>query len=99
MAAKRVRDKQIVLNHYGRACVCCGEDTFEFLTLDHKNNDGAEHRRQIAPNGIKDGSVYRWLIKNGFPPIVQTMCMNCNWAKGKYGECPHTNIRLLSFVG
>jgi hypothetical protein len=25
----------------------------------------------------------------GFPPIFQVLCMNCNFAKGKLGFCPH----------
>ena len=33
-----------VLDHYGRACSCCGETEPAFLTIDHVNNDGAEHR-------------------------------------------------------
>ena len=40
-----------VLRSYGGeapACVCCGEQTRAFLTLDHVNNGGRGHRRQRA---------------------------------------------------
>ena len=30
---------------YGSKCSCCGESESRFLTFDHINNDGAEHRR------------------------------------------------------
>lgn len=27
--------------------------------------------------------------KNKYPEGFQILCMNCNWGKGIYGECPH----------
>lgn len=45
--AYRQRIKQKVFDHYGERCACCGETERLFLTLDHVNNDGAEHRRSI----------------------------------------------------
>src|SRR5881396_3810055 len=32
---------------YGGKCACCGETTFEFLTIDHVRNDGKQHRRAL----------------------------------------------------
>jgi hypothetical protein len=89
----RARYRKAVLDHYGRRCACCGETENEFLTLDHKDNDGAEHRKVVD-----GGKFYRWLIKSGFPENFQVLCMNCNWAKGRYGECPHNRARLQSLV-
>jgi hypothetical protein len=84
-----------VLRHYsvgGRAaCACCGETTLEFLQIDHINNDGAEHRRSIGRHS-GDG-FYKWLRANDFPPGFQVLCCNCNFAKGRYGECPHERMR------
>jgi ribosomal protein L37AE/L43A len=34
-----------VLEHYGNKCTCCGETINDFLTMHHKNNNGAEHRK------------------------------------------------------
>jgi predicted restriction endonuclease len=84
---KRIRDK--VLVHYGSKCACCGETIPEFLTIDHINNDGASHRRKLLKSG---GSLYRWIIKNNFPPDLQILCWNCNCSKGHYGICPHERI-------
>lgn len=75
-----------VLNHYSdgtMACKCCAESTNQFLTIDHINNDGAAHRRATK------GHTVGWLIRNKMPVGFQILCMNCNFAKGKYGVCPH----------
>lgn len=80
-----------VINFYSNGdmnCACCGEDELTFLTIDHINNNGAEHRRNIKKN------LYDWLIQNDYPEGFQILCFNCNC--GKYrngGKCPHlTNI-------
>jgi len=75
-----------VLLAYGNVCACCGEKEEIFLAIDHVNNDGAEHRRELR--GVSSAFFYRWLKKNGFPPGFQTLCHNCNWAKSR-GGCPH----------
>jgi hypothetical protein len=84
-----------ILRHYGRggkvACACCGEATLEFLQIDHVDNDGAEHRRSIRRKSGEQ--FYKWLRSNGYPPGFQVLCCNCNFAKGRYGECPHERIR------
>lgn len=85
----RRRLKLLVLNHYSNnklQCACCGESIFEFLTIDHINNDGAEHRKNL---GITGQRFYRWLKSNNFPEGFQVLCMNCNWSKGQFGFCPH----------
>lgn len=78
-----------VLLAYGGKCICCGETIVEFLQLDHVNNDGKEHRRQIS-NGLHSGSrVYKWAKDNSYPPSLQILCGNCHNAKTHYGGCPH----------
>jgi len=85
----KTRDRKILLlEHYGKSCACCGETIFEFLTIDHINNNGAEHRRKIGRS-----ETYKWLIENNFPEGFQILCMNCNSAKGFYGKCPHENLK------
>ncbi len=91
--------KAVVFDHYGRRCVCCNEKQFEFLSIDHKNGQGAEQRRAFfARTGQQMvGCVfYRWIIKQGFPDDLQILCMNCNSAKGWYGKCPHENEQDIS---
>ena len=70
-------------------CACCGEATFEFLTIDHVNNDGAEHRR----DGVGSTSLMCWLKRNNWPDGFQVLCWNCNDGKERNGgTCPHINI-------
>lgn len=97
LRARSAEAKRLVFNEYGRACVCCGEDGESFLTIDHINNDGAEHRRRIG-----NGGLYRWLIKNEFPKDnFQTLCYNCNNSKRvNKGICAHkTGLRLVTSGG
>jgi hypothetical protein len=68
-------------------CVCCREVALEFLALDHINGGGAEHRREIGSRN--SSTMFRWARDNGYPPIFQVLCHNCNLAKGFYGQCPH----------
>lgn len=76
------------LKAYGGACGCCGETQEEFLSIDHINNDGAKHRREIGGGG--GSTIYQWLKNEGYPRGFQVLCFNCNMAKGFYGQCPHS---------
>lgn len=80
-----------VLMYYGNgkiACVCCGECEKRFMTIDHINNDGKEHRKKVRP-----GNLYAWLIRNKFPNGFQTLCFNCNSGRSlNKGICPHKQI-------
>jgi len=88
MVIKRKEWRDAVLNHYGKECACCGEINQYFLTIDHVENNGAEHRKKLnIPKG--GSSFYGWLVRNDFPKGFQTLCMNCNWGKRYYGVCPH----------
>jgi len=92
--SQRIDRKQRVIDYYGGKCLCCGEDGLSFLTIDHINEDGAEHRRGIASNfnsRVPGGDhFYRWLESNNFPDGFQTLCYNCNIGKHlNGGACPH----------
>lgn len=88
----------------GPVCACCGEVHLEFLSIDHIYGDGAEHRRDLLEErGWKGGSsqmtgahAYLWLKKNGYPPGFRVLCMNCNFAIGHFGYCPHTSTMTVS---
>jgi hypothetical protein len=77
--------REVVFEHYG-PCTCCKESNIHFLSIDHINNDGAEHRRSIGGQ-----SLYLWIIRNNFPDDLQSLCYNCNCAKqfSGLGFCPH----------
>jgi hypothetical protein len=88
---KRIKDKCFEA-YGGYVCACCGVTGELFCNLDHINNDGASHRKEM---NLTDGSTstYRWAIKNGFPPIFQVLCWNCNCAKNlNGGVCPHKDV-------
>lgn len=75
------------LNYYSNnmlECNCCKEKEIKFLSIDHINNDGAKHRKEM-----KQKNIYRWLKTNNYPEGFQVLCYNCNLSKGFYGECPH----------
>ncbi len=82
--------KFTVVEHYSKGtmkCVCCGESLFEFLTIDHINNDGAVARKV---NNRSGSSFHHWLIENKFPKGYQILCFNCNCGKNvNGGVCPH----------
>ena len=78
-----------VFNHYGGLfCACCGESHIEFLTLDHINGGGNEHRKTIGGK-----SIYEWCRQNNFPEGFQVLCMNCNFSKRFNKICPHEKER------
>lgn len=84
---KRRTLKIEVLGKYGELiCKCCLKTEIESLTLDHINGGGAAHRKTMGYKGV---GMYSWLKKNSYPPGFQILCMECNWMKGKYGQCPH----------
>ena len=87
---RSVKAKQKVFYHYSKgamACACCGENHFEFLSIDHIGGGGNYHRRKLL--GKSGTMFYDWLIKQGFPTGYQVLCFNCNQADGNFGACPH----------
>lgn len=83
------RERLKALQHYAQAntpyCRCCGEMTYEFLSLDHIHGNGGQHRKQCRAGS----AFYRWLRMDGYPEGYQVLCYNCNTAKGHHGVCPH----------
>jgi len=65
------------------ACKGCKENHFPFLTLDHINGNGKEHRQKLGSQ-----SVYNWAEKHNYPAGLQVLCFNCNMSKRKNKCCP-----------
>jgi len=80
---KRLKDN-LFEAYGGRKCACCGETRSEFLTIDHLVPAGARHHKTRCGVGL-----YRWLKKQGYPSGYRVLCMNCNFAIGHFGRCPH----------
>lgn len=83
--------KQEVIDVYGSKCLCCNCNIIDFLTIDHIDESGAEHRKKLSKNGSRSfSSFYQWLKKNNYPQEnYQVLCFNCNYAKHICGICPH----------
>ena len=86
----RLAVKKEIFDQYGNVCKCCEEARSEFLTIDHVDNNGAEHRKEI---GSGSHALYLWLRRNNFPTNFRTLCINCNFALGHSGYCPHERER------
>lgn len=84
---RRLEARRAVYDHYsgGRnRCACCNQQGELFLSIDH-----------IIP--VKESKVkrmsYEQIVKAGFPPGLQILCMNCNVGRQRNGGiCPHEKI-------
>lgn len=83
---QRWRDE--FLKEYGDKCSCCGESEKGFLTLEHLNGDGKQHRASVSRNPV---SIFIDLKKRGWPKDAYTiLCFNCNHSKFlNKGTCSH----------
>jgi hypothetical protein len=95
MKKSNLKLKRLVMDAYGGVCACCGEAELVFLTIDHIDDNGAEHRREMAAERNSNYSqagarTYRWLRDHDFPDGYQVLCANCNCGKQwNGGVCPH----------
>lgn len=85
---RKLRDE--ILQAYGNKCQCCGESRKEFLCIDHVNGGGRQERLKMSSLS----TYYRQIKTNGFPPKYRILCHNCNFARGRYGYCPHETERV-----
>jgi hypothetical protein len=94
--------KMLALNQYGGECACCGETEPVFLSIEHSDGNGAEHRRV---NGLTSGhNTYLWLYRHNFPDGFEVLCHNCNHGRHiNGGICPHQEqeqqLRLVADDG
>jgi hypothetical protein len=74
------------LDMYGRSCSCCGETIVEFLTIEHIQGRNGQGRKRSPTTDYKEA------FQSYQPDLYETLCMNCNHAKGRLGYCPHQKI-------
>lgn len=68
-----------MIEAYGGKCKICGDNHWEFLTIDHINGNGNKHRNLIGA-GMK---FYKYLKQEGWPQDeYRLLCGNCNCNKG-----------------
>ena len=70
-------------------CACCGENHYEFLSIDHINGGGDLMRRTLG-----HGNISQWLKSRDFPSGYRVLCHNCNMSLGFYGYCPHKKEKI-----
>lgn len=79
--------REEMLQAYGNCCACCGEAEPVFLTLEHKQRDGKQHRLAV---GNTSQSVLADLRRRGWPKDnYEILCFNCNRGAWALGTCPH----------
>jgi hypothetical protein len=84
------RIKKETLNHYGGKCLCCEEAHIEFLSIDHINGNGTQHRKTTIGTHI-----YDWLRRNNYPEGYRVLCFNCNMSLGFFSYCPHGGLNAI----
>lgn len=72
----RQKVRQEAVAYYGGKCAKCGITDYRILQIDHIENNGYKHRKEI-----KTWQFPMWLKKNGYPKGYQILCCNCNWLK------------------
>lgn len=82
--ARRFQARLDAIEHYGGECAVCGEDNPIYLVLDHVNDDGNEHRRNVRLG--RGGCMAAYLRAHGWPndPPIQVLCWNHNAVKAYY---------------
>ena len=86
----RLRNLKLqVIAGYGGECACCEIRIYEFLSVDHVKERGADERRRLGKNATSSGSLYRKIIRENFPDTYRILCYNCNMSLGFFGYCPH----------
>jgi hypothetical protein len=68
-----------VLTYYSKGipkCNLCFFDDVRALVIDHINDDGAYHRKQLQGQ-----MIYIDIINKGYPKGFQVLCANCNTIK------------------
>lgn len=89
---KRQEYRDACQAHYGGVCQHCGsEGRLGFnMQLDHKNDDGADHRRELKEAGLLPGDggwhFYRWLVQNDYPDErpIWLLCEDCHRSKPEW---------------
>lgn len=87
-AEYRHKRKMEALHYYSKGtmqCAHCGyKADMDALCLDHINDDGAAHRKElgISSRGDNNGStIYERLHSMGWMEGLQVLCFNCNTIK------------------
>jgi hypothetical protein len=93
--AEYSRLKLEMLEVFGWKCSCCGEDHPQFLSLEHIHGVapyflGPRRNKAASRKQTSTYQLYRMAKRDGWDRTkYECLCMNCNFADGHYGACPH----------
>ena len=74
------------LKAFSFKCSCCGEGHPHFLTLEHIKSVGYKKNKVKTHRAAQLRQAKR---ENWDRTKYECLCINCNFAKGVYGQCPH----------
>jgi hypothetical protein len=77
--ARMVRSVALFIysNGTNKCAICeCGE--YSKLCIDHPNNDGTAHRKELGIIGGGGVAFANWLKKQGYPDGYRVLCKSCN---------------------
>lgn len=77
--------RSAVIQSYGDCCKQCGENQYEFLTIDHVHGGGNKHRKEVCSSSLID-HLYNNKVN---PDDYQVLCYNCNCSKNYTGKDKH----------
>lgn len=69
--------RDAIISGYGGKCCKCGFTDRRALQVDHVNGNGRRERKELKSSA----TIWRKIIRAGFPPEYQILCANCNSIK------------------
>lgn len=90
-ARNKLRRKRLAIMERfgGPVCVCCGDERYDVLTVDHIEGGGGDDRRKYP-----EVSLYRkFLLTEADVNKFRILCFNCNSGRAvNGGVCPHASL-------
>jgi hypothetical protein len=84
----RFKIKVAAINYYSKGAMCCAicgfSNDLDALCLDHINDDGAAHRKELGisnRSAVSGTTIYERLKAQGWMEGLQVLCANCNMVK------------------
>ena len=101
----RFKLKVEAITHYSNgsmACSGCGFSAdIDALCLDHINNDGAQHRKDLkcsTRGGPAGTTIYERIKAVGCLPGLQVLCANCNTIKALHHKRGRTSAEMYQAI-
>lgn len=83
--------KKSIFNKLNNKCSCCSIDDDKLLSIDHINGGGSKEKS--IHRGFKYIKYLDNLSLNSLKDKYQLLCYNCNYCKGFWGTCYHSDIK------